>query len=89
MTIGFGPRFLHSTGQFHKGGTNNGLFLQFVHEPQKDFAFQGESYSFKNLFRAQAIGDYVSLKSKDKPVVSVELGGNAIAQLGEIFEGII
>lgn len=88
VTVGFGPRFLHSTGQFHKGGTKNGLFLQLVHEPQKDFAIPGESYTFKNLFRAQAIGDYVSLKSKEKPVVSVELGGNAIAQLGEIFRQI-
>jgi glucose-6-phosphate isomerase len=89
VTVGFGPRFLHSTGQFHKGGTKNGIFLQFVHEPQKDFAIPGENYSFKNLFRAQAIGDYVSLKSKEKPVVSVELSGSPIVQLEEIFKQII
>jgi len=89
VTIGFGPRFLHSTGQFHKGGTKNGLFLQFVHEPEKDFAIPGESYTFKNLFRAQSIGDYVSLKSKEKPVVSVELNGSPIVQLEEIFKQII
>jgi glucose-6-phosphate isomerase len=89
VTIGFGPRFLHSTGQFHKGGTKNGLFLQFVHEPEKDFAIPGESYTFANLFRAQAIGDYVSLKSKEKPVVSVELKGDFMAQLEGIFKKII
>lgn len=89
VTIGFGPRFLHSTGQFHKGGTMNGLFLQFVHEPVKDFAIPGEDYSFNNLFRAQAIGDYVSLKTKKKPVVSVELRGESIGQLREIFKKII
>ncbi len=89
VTVGFGPRFLHSTGQFHKGGTKNGLFLQFLQEPQKDFAIPGENYSFKNLFRAQAIGDYVSLKGKDKPVVSVKLRGDFIAQLEGIFKKII
>ena len=89
VTIGFGPRFLHSTGQFHKGGTKNGIFLQLVHEPQDDFAIPGETYSFKNLFRAQAIGDFVSLKSKEKPVVSIVLNGDAILQLDEIFKRII
>ncbi|HUI30078.1 MAG TPA: hypothetical protein VLX91_07665 [Candidatus Acidoferrales bacterium] len=89
VTIGFGPRFLHSTGQFHKGGTKNGLFLQFVHEPRKDFEIPGENYSFKSLFRAQAIGDYVSLKSKQKPVVSVELNGDPVVQLEEIFKKVV
>ncbi|MFZ1080751.1 MAG: transaldolase, partial [Candidatus Kryptoniota bacterium] len=84
VTTGFGPRFLHSTGQFHKGGTKNGLFLQFTHEPEKDFKIPGESYTFKNLFRAQAIGDYISLKGKNKPVVSVGLKDNFVKQLAEI-----
>lgn len=85
VTIGFGPRFLHSTGQFHKGGTKNGLFLQFVHEPEKDFQIPGESYTFRNLFRSQAIGDYVSLKSKGKPVVSVDLGKDFLPALTEVI----
>jgi transaldolase/glucose-6-phosphate isomerase len=89
VTSGFGPRFLHSTGQFHKGGTKNGLFLQFIHQPENDFEIPGESYTFKNLFRAQAIGDYISLKSKGKPVVSIELENNPIPKLKEIFGEII
>ncbi len=84
VTVGYGPRFLHSTGQFHKGGTKNGLFLQLVHEPEKDFAIPGESYTFANLFHAQAIGDYISLKTKEKPVVSIVLRGNFYEQLAEI-----
>jgi len=86
VTVGFGPRFLHSTGQFHKGGTKNGLFLQFVHDPKKDFEIPGENYSFKILLRAQAIGDYLSLESKEKPVVSLELVGDPVAQLDGIFK---
>lgn len=89
VTVGYGPRFLHSTGQFHKGGTRNGLFLQFVHEPEKDYAIPGESYTFKNLFRAQAIGDYISLKTKDKPVVSVVMKGNFLEQLRAIIGKVI
>jgi len=89
VTIGFGPRFLHSTGQFHKGGTKNGLFLQIVHEPAKDFVIPGENYSFKDLFRAQAIGDYISLRSKGKSVVSVEFKGDFMAQIEDIFSKII
>jgi glucose-6-phosphate isomerase len=84
VTVGYGPRFLHSTGQFHKGGTKNGLYLQFVHQPQKDLAIPGESYTFSNLFLAQAAGDYISLKSKDKPVVSIVLGGDFYKQLAGI-----
>ncbi|MCL4538600.1 MAG: glucose-6-phosphate isomerase, partial [Bacteroidetes bacterium] len=85
VTIGYGPRFLHSTGQFHKGGTKNGIFLQLVHQPEKDFAIPGESYTFSNLFLAQAVGDYLSLKSKEKPVVSIVLGGDFYRQLEEII----
>ncbi len=84
VTIGYGPRYLHSTGQFHKGGTNNGLFLQIVHQPENDFAIPGESYTFSKLFLAQAVGDYISLKSKEKPVVSVVFGEDYYGQLAEI-----
>ncbi len=81
VTVGFGPRFLHSTGQFHKGGTANGLFLQIIHEPETDFPVPGEDYSFKILFRAQAIGDYISLKMKNKPIVSIVIQGDFLEQV--------
>ncbi len=88
VTIGYGPRFLHSTGQFHKGGTPNGLFLQLVHEPMNDFNIPGEKYGFSSLFRAQAIGDYISLKSKGKPVVSLMLGKDFLNDTKELLAGI-
>lgn len=88
VTVGFGPRFLHSTGQFHKGGTKNGLYLQLVFEPENDFAVPGESYSFKELFRAQAIGDYVSLKTKGKPLVSVVISADYPLKIEEMFDKI-
>jgi len=85
VTVGFGPRFLHSTGQFHKGGTPNGLFLQLVHTPAKDFAIPEESYGFATLFRAQAAGDYLSLKKRNKPVVSIHFS-DYTAGLNSIIE---
>lgn len=88
VTVGYGPRYLHSTGQFHKGGTPNGLFLQLVHDPVNDYAVPGEKYSFSALFRAQAIGDYISLKSKSKPIVSLMLGKDFMSGLKELFAGL-
>jgi transaldolase / glucose-6-phosphate isomerase len=62
-TFGYGPRFLHSTGQFHKGGPPNGAFVQIVDEPQGDLEIPGEPYSFATLIRAQADGDLQTLRS--------------------------
>ncbi len=62
-TFGYGPRFLHSTGQFHKGGPPVGAFLQVVDEPQEDLEVPGESYTFGTLIRAQADGDLQTLRS--------------------------
>jgi glucose-6-phosphate isomerase/transaldolase/glucose-6-phosphate isomerase len=62
-TYGYGPRFLHSTGQFHKGGPKVGAFLQIVDEPQEDLAIPGEDYTFGTLIRAQADGDLQTLRS--------------------------
>jgi len=57
VTAGFGPRFQHSTGQFHKGGIKDGLFLVITAEPEKDFAIPTEGLTFGALIRAQALGD--------------------------------
>ena len=72
-TVGFGPRFLHSTGQFHKGGPNTGLFVQVVEPPQTDLPIPGESYSFAHLIAAQAAGDLMALRDRGRLVVRVTL----------------
>jgi transaldolase/glucose-6-phosphate isomerase len=75
-TAGYGPRFLHSTGQFHKGGPPVGTFLQIVQEDARDVQVPGESYSFSVLKQAQALGDLEALRSRSLPVVRVSLGGD-------------
>jgi len=72
-TLGYGPRFLHSTGQLHKGGPNIGLFLQLVDEPSVDLSIPETDYSFKTLIEAQALGDYQALKQRDRRVLRVNL----------------
>jgi hypothetical protein len=62
-TFGYGPRFLHSTGQLHKGGPATGAFLQIVDDPADDVDIPGEAYSFRTLIRAQADGDLTTLRS--------------------------
>jgi hypothetical protein len=68
VTHGFGPRYLHSTGQFHKGGPNNGLFLQVVDDTGDELPIPGRDFGFARLIRAQAAGDYQSLKSRGRRV---------------------
>ena len=72
-TVGFGPRFLHSTGQLHKGGPNTGLFVQVVDEPLADVPIPGKPYSFGHLIAAQAAGDLLSLRDRDRQVARVSL----------------
>ena len=73
-TSGYGPRFLHSTGQLHKGGPKTGLFLQVVQDDTKDVPIPGQPFSFSVLKQAQAIGDLQSLTSRRLPVLRVTLG---------------
>jgi transaldolase/glucose-6-phosphate isomerase len=70
-TFGYGPRYLHSTGQFHKGGPSTGCFVECVDEPQTDLQVPGESYTFAQLIRAQADGDLQTLRSHDLDAVRV------------------
>ncbi|MCB2202533.1 bifunctional transaldolase/phosoglucose isomerase [bacterium] len=72
-TLGFGPRFLHSTGQLHKGGANNGLFLQITQEDAEDLAIPGMGYSFSVLARAQAQGDLEALLARDRRAIRIHL----------------
>jgi glucose-6-phosphate isomerase len=65
-TLGFGPRFLHSTGQLHKGGPDTGVFLQLTAEPSKDLPIPGWEESFGTLIAAQALGDLASLQKRGR-----------------------
>ncbi len=78
-TLGYGPRFLHSTGQLHKGGPNSGLFLQMAGDVRSDIPIPGERFGFGTLAAAQAIGDYEALKETGRRVVRLNLGGDAEA----------
>lgn len=70
-TLGFGPRFQHSTGQLHKGGTNNGYFIQIVADYEKDIDIPNESLTYKVLERAQALGDLESLTANERNVIRI------------------
>ncbi|MEN6531093.1 MAG: bifunctional transaldolase/phosoglucose isomerase [Anaerolineaceae bacterium] len=74
-TLGFGPRFLHSTGQLHKGGLGGGLFIHFTKDAEHDFEIPGEGMSFGTLQRAQALGDLQALAQKDRAAIRVHLKG--------------
>jgi hypothetical protein len=86
-TTGYGPRFLHSTGQLHKGGGDNGVFLQLTGGGDRsDVAIPGEKFGFGVLCRAQAIGDYESLAKRNRRAVSVDLGSDIDRGLRELAE---
>jgi glucose-6-phosphate isomerase len=72
-TLGFGPRFLHSTGQLHKGGDDNGVFLQLTAEPSKDLPIPGWEETFGTLVAAQALGDLTSLQRRGRRVLRLHL----------------
>ncbi len=78
-TLGYGPRFLHSTGQLHKGGPNKGLFLQLVGHDPVDVDIPGQPYSFSVLKRAQARGDLGALRAHGCRALRVSLGDDATA----------
>ena len=83
-TFGYGPRFLHSTGQFHKGGPPSGRFLQLVGDVGPDVEVPGEPYTFRHLKHAQATGDLQTLDSHDLPTKRVKLEGDLAAAVREI-----
>jgi transaldolase / glucose-6-phosphate isomerase len=88
-TLGYGPRFLHSTGQLHKGGPNSGVFLQITADESEDLPIPGEAYSFSALARAQALGDFAVLAERGRRLLRVHLGADVqagLAQLREMLE---
>jgi transaldolase/glucose-6-phosphate isomerase len=78
-TWGYGPRFLHSTGQFHKGGPPTGRFLQLVHDSDEDLAIPGRDFGFRTLISAQADGDLQTLRAHGRSAARVRLSAADLA----------
>ncbi|HEV8321970.1 MAG TPA: glucose-6-phosphate isomerase [Myxococcota bacterium] len=90
--VSVGPRFLHSTGQLHKGGPNTGVFVQLVAPTRHDLPIPGEAFTFGQLLRAQADGDLAVLLRRGRRALRVDLGAAAsveegLAALARSFEG--
>ncbi len=85
-TLGYGPRFLHSTGQLHKGGPNTGLFLQLTDEPAEDLSVPESDYTFGALIRAQALGDLLALKQRGRRLLRINLGKEVLPGLRRLAE---
>jgi transaldolase/glucose-6-phosphate isomerase len=83
-TVGYGPRFLHSTGQLHKGGPPSGVFVQLVDEGRAGVAIPGAGYDFAALIRAQAIGDGQALRSHGLPFLRIHLTGDRVAAIAAL-----
>jgi len=84
-TLGFGPRYLHSTGQLHKGGPNRGVFLQLV-GTEGDLEIPGEPYGFRTLLWAQGLGDYKVLERHDRRALRLDLGADIERGLDALLE---
>jgi len=80
-TLGYGPRFLHSTGQLHKGGPANGLFLQLVDSPNEEVPVPETDYTFTELIAAQAAGDYRALREANRTVLRVRVDPSNLDRL--------
>jgi hypothetical protein len=86
VTIGYGPRFLHSTGQLHKGGPGTGVFFQIIANDPTDLAVPGEPYTFSILKQAQALGDFRALSKRGRRVIGLDLGNDAVRGLDYLSE---
>jgi transaldolase/glucose-6-phosphate isomerase len=75
-TFGYGPRFLHSTGQLHKGGPNTGLFLQITQDHDDNPPIPGAAYGYATLNEAQYLGDFTALQNHDRRVIRIHLAGD-------------
>ena len=87
VTFGWGPRFLHSTGQFHKGGQQNGAFLQITGDAEKDIAIPGQNFGFKTLVAAQALGDGKALASRKYPLLRFNLTNRSVG-ISELLDAV-
>ena len=80
-TAGFGPRYLHSTGQLHKGGPNSGLFLQLTADHATEIPIPGRPYNLNALADAQAAGDLQALRNRGRRAIRIHLGQDPAAEL--------
>ncbi|HXQ33613.1 MAG TPA: hypothetical protein VN843_06290, partial [Anaerolineales bacterium] len=87
VTAGFGPRFQHSTGQFHKGGPKNALFIQITAEPEEDMDIPTEGLTFGTLIRAQALGDYDALIEAGRKVLRVHL--SSVGDVNKLMDALV
>jgi transaldolase/glucose-6-phosphate isomerase len=87
-TVGFGPRFLHSTGQLHKGGPNTGVFLQLVDTPMNDVPIPETDLTFGRVIASQALGDYLALKERGRRIMRIDLGPRRDRGLGAVIDAI-
>ncbi|HXR13764.1 MAG TPA: bifunctional transaldolase/phosoglucose isomerase [Solirubrobacteraceae bacterium] len=87
-TFGYGPRFLHSTGQLHKGGAPVGRFLSLIADQGPDIEIPGAAYSFRKLKTAQALGDLQTLRSHGLPAEILRLQGDPAVALRELHDAI-
>ncbi len=87
-TLGFGPRFLHSTGQLHKGGPNTGVYIQITADDGTDVPIPGQPFTFSVLKRAQAAGDLQSLRHHGRRVIRVHIGGDLGAGLASLTDAV-
>lgn len=87
-TVGFGPRFLHSTGQLHKGGPGEALFLQLVTEPDTDLDVPETDFTFGQLIAAQAEGDYRAMQERGRRVLRVQLGHDVDLALETLIDSV-
>jgi hypothetical protein len=85
-TFGYGPRFLHSTGQLHKGGPDTGVFVQLVSDDPVDVPVPGRPYTFSQLKRAQASGDAQALADRGRRLVRIGLGPDAAAGMRAVAD---
>lgn len=88
VTAGFGPRFHHSTGQYHKGGPNTGWFIQLLHDPQQDIKIPGRELTFGAFLTAQANGDYDALKESNRRVLRISIGNDIDQGLNKLIKAI-
>ncbi len=87
-TFGYGPRFLHSTGQLHKGGPNRGAFIQVTSDSKRDLPVPGASYSFGTLIRAQAMGDFQTLQEHGRRAICLHIKGDLSEGVEHVREAI-
>ena len=88
-TLGFGPRFLHSTGQLHKGGPDTGVFIQVTTDDSVDVSIPGQPFTFSVLKQAQAAGDLQSLREHGRRVIRLHVGGDLAVKLSRLSDDVI